>query len=259
MILQPSRLQKLGIQIEWKEFPNSSLSDALYISMRKAIVSGKIPPGTPIREMDISRETGVSRTPVREAVRKLESESLLLRMPGRKLVVTRPNPAEMEEIFLVRSVLEGLAGRIASAKINSAHIESLKKIERTMKQGARERQLSLSIKSNLEFHKLIVDICDINVLSEILKRLWDTVRIMSMTTLDDRTWIRTSMEEHKEIIDALGKKRGSTVERLIRNHVIHAGKIFTHTGSPGEKQAKQDSERSRSGMGTKKKRRQRAL
>ncbi len=69
----------LGIQIEWKEYPNSSLGDALYNSMRRAIVSGKISPGTPIKEMDISRETGVSRTPVREAVRKLESECLLLR------------------------------------------------------------------------------------------------------------------------------------------------------------------------------------
>ena len=140
---KPSRLQNLGIQIEWKEFPNASLGDALYISMRRAIVSGKIPPGTPIKEMDISRETGISRTPVREAVRKLESECLLLRMPGRRLVVTRPNPAEMEEIFLVRSVLEGLAGRIASSKIDGAHIESLKKIEQKMRQGAKEKQLSL--------------------------------------------------------------------------------------------------------------------
>lgn len=229
-----SQLRNLDIQIEWKEFANSSLSDALYVSMRRAIVSGKIPPGTPIKEMDISRETGVSRTPVREAVRKLESECLLLRMPGRKLVVTRPNRDEMAEIFLVRSVLEGLAGRIACAKINSAHIESLKKIERMMRRGAKEKQLSLSIKSNLEFHKLIVDICDIGVLSETLKRFWDTVRMMSMTNLDDRSWIHMSIKEHKEIIDALEKKNGAAAERLIRKHVVHAGKIFTGTGSPME-------------------------
>jgi DNA-binding GntR family transcriptional regulator len=226
--------------------------------MRRAIVSGKIPPGTPIKEMDISRETGVSRTPVREAVRKLESECLLLRMPGRRLVVTRPNRTEMEEIFLVRSVLEGLAGRIASSKINSAHIESLKKIERMMRQGAKEKQLSLSIKSNLEFHKLIVDICNINVLSETLKRFWDTVRMMSMTNLDDTSWIHTSIKEHKEIIDALEKKNGSAAERLIRKHVIHAGKIFTGTGSPVVKQEKNDSACSRLRMGAKK-RRQRAV
>jgi DNA-binding GntR family transcriptional regulator len=240
-----SPFQNLGIQIEWKEFSNSSLSDALYVSMRRSIVSGKIPPGTPIKEMEISRETGVSRTPVREAVRKLESECLLLRMPGRKLVVTRPNRDEMEEIFLVRSVLEGLAGRIAASKMNSAHIESLKKIERMMRQGAKEKQLSLSIKSNLEFHKMIVDICNVSVLSETLKRFWDTVRIMSMTNLDDSSWINTSIREHKEIIDALEKKDGSAAERLLRKHVIHAGKIFTHTGSQTEKQGKKDSVRTR--------------
>ena len=222
--------------------------------MRRAIVSGKISPGTPIKEMDISRETGVSRTPVREAVRKLESECLLLRMPGRKLVVTRPNPAEMEEIFLVRSVLEGLAGRIAASKIDSAHIESLKKIEKKMRKGAREKELSLAIKSNLEFHKLVVDICSINVLSETLKRFWDTVRIMSMTNLDNSTWIHTSIKEHKEIIDALEKRDGSAAERLMRNHVIHAGKIFTHASSQGEKQGKKDSACSRLRMGARKKR-----
>ncbi len=179
-------------------------------------------------------------------------------MPGRKLVVTRPNPAEMEEIFLVRSVLEGLAGRIAASKIDSAHIESLKKIEKKMRQGAKEKELSLAIKSNLEFHKSVVDICSINVLSETLKRFWDTVRIMSMTNLDDSTWIHTSMKEHKEIIDALEKKDGSAVERLMRNHVIHAGKIFTRASSQGEKQGKKDSACSRLRMGAKK-RRQRAL
>ena len=236
MDTKASQPNTLGIQIAWSEFPNASMGDALYGSLRTAIVAGKIPPGTPVTEMDISRETKVSRTPVREAVRKLESERLLLRMPGRKLVVASPNRTEMEEIFLVRSVLEGLAGRIASSKMNRGHIESLKKIEKTMGRGAKENQLALAIKSNLEFHKLIVDICDVNVLTETLKRFWDTVRMMSMTNLDDRTWIQTSMKEHQKIIDALERKDGPATERLIRNHVIHAGRIFTSGGSPGEEQ-----------------------
>jgi DNA-binding GntR family transcriptional regulator len=231
MDAKANHLHNLGIQIEWKEYPNASLGDALYFSLRTAIVAGKIPPGTPIKEMDISRETGVSRTPVREAVRKLESERLLLRMPGRRLVVTSPNCTEMEEIFLVRSVLEGLAGRIACSKMNRGHIESLKKIEKTMGKGAKENQLTLAIKSNLEFHKLIVDICDVKVLTETLKRFWDTVRMMSMTNMDDRSWIQTSTKEHQKIIAALEKKDGPAAERLIREHVIHAGKIFTSAGS----------------------------
>jgi DNA-binding GntR family transcriptional regulator len=231
----------LGIQIEWDEFPNISMGDALYSSLRTAIVAGKIPPGTPITEMDISRETKVSRTPVREAVRKLESERLLLRMPGRKLVVTSPNPSEMEEIFLVRSVLEGLAGRIAATKMNRGHIESLKKIERKMGKGAKEKQLALAIQSNLEFHKSIVDICDVKVLTETLKRFWDTVRMMSTTNLDDRSWSQASLKEHQEIIDAFERKDGLAAERLIRDHVIHAGKIFTYAGSEAAETRKKNS------------------
>jgi DNA-binding GntR family transcriptional regulator len=242
-----SQPDTLGIQIEWNEFPNASMGEALYLSLRRAIVAGNIPPGTPITEMDISRETKVSRTPVREAVRKLESERLLLRMPGRKLMVSSPNRTEMDEIFLVRSVLEGLAGRIASSKMNRGHIESLKKIEKNMGKGAKENQLTLAIKSNLEFHKLIVDVCNINILTETLKRFWDTVRMMSRTNLDDRSWIETSMKEHQEIIDALEKKDGLAAERLIRDHVIHAGRIFTSSGSEAGKQGKENSTRAEKG------------
>jgi DNA-binding GntR family transcriptional regulator len=240
-----SQPDTLGVQIEWNEFPNTSMGDALYLSLRQAIVAGKIPPGTPITEMDISRETKVSRTPVREAVRKLESEKLLLRMPGRKLMVSSPNRTEMEEIFLVRSVLEGLAGRIASSKMNRGHIESLKKIEKNMGKGAKENQLTLAIKSNLEFHKLIVDVCDINILTETLKRFWDTVRMMSRTNLDDSSWIQTSMKEHQKIIDALEKKDGLAAERLIRDHVIHAGRIFTSAGSEAGKENSTRAEKGR--------------
>jgi DNA-binding GntR family transcriptional regulator len=245
----PNSPDSLGIQIDWDEFPHASLGDALYISLRRAIVTGSISPGTPVKEMDISRETKVSRTPVREAVRKLESERLLLRMPGRKLVVTSPNRREMEEIFLVRSVLEGLAGRIASSKMNHRHIESLKKIEKTMNKGAKENRLTVAIQSNLEFHKRIVEICDIDVLTQTLKRFWDAVRMMSMTNLDDRSWIQTSLKEHQGIIDALEKKDGLAAERLIRRHVIHAGKIFTSVGSqaqnPGEEKERHRFERKR--------------
>ena len=247
MDAKASQSDTLGIQIEWNEFPNASLGDALYASLRRAIVAGKIPPGTPITEMDISRETKVSRTPVREAVRKLESERLLLRMPGRKLVVTSPNPSEMEELFLVRSALEGLAGRIAASKINRGHIESLKKIERKMGKGAKEKQLALAIQSNLEFHKSIVDICDVKVLTETLKRFWDTVRMMSTTNLDDKSWSQTSLKEHQEIIDALEKKDGLAAERLIRDHVIHAGKIFTSAGSQADDQSRKNSTRAEEG------------
>ncbi len=217
------------IRIDWIAFPNATLSDALYASLRRAIVNGKISPGTPLKEMEVSRQANVSRTPVREVFRRLESERMLLRLPGRKFVVTSPDPSEMEEVFLVRSVLEGLAGRIAAAKMNVEHIEGLRGVVKKMERGTKENRLDLAIESNLEFHKLIVEICNNNVLAQTLERLWDMVRMMSMTNLEDKFWVRRSVNEHRRIVDALEKKDGLFVEKLIRDHVLHAGKIFTST------------------------------
>jgi len=214
-------------EIDWNEFANASLSHAVYSSLHRVIVNGKILPGTLLREVEVSRLTKVSRTPVREAFRKLESDRLLLRIPGRKFVVANPNRKEIEEIFLVRSVLEGLAGRIASFKIDGDHIESLRRIVKNMAKGGREGQLDLVIKSNLEFHKLIVDICDNNVLAQTLNRLWDTIRMLSIASLGNRSWIPNAVKEHKNIVEALERKDGLIVEKLIRDHVSHACKIFT--------------------------------
>jgi DNA-binding GntR family transcriptional regulator len=214
------------LDINWNGFATTSLGDVLYSSLRQAILNGKIPPGTPLREIEVSRQARVSRTPVREAFRKLESEHLLSRERGRKIVVASPNRAEIEEIFLVRSVLEGLAGRIAFSKMNPDHLQELKRVVRDMEKGIRENQLSRIIDSNLEFHKLIVRISNNKALTQTLNRLWDTVRMLSSASLEDRYWMGSAVKEHKKIIEAFEKKDGLYVEKLIRDHVIHAGKIF---------------------------------
>jgi DNA-binding GntR family transcriptional regulator len=224
-----------ALEINWNEFAHSSLSEALYASLHAAIVEGRILPGTLLREVEVSRNTNVSRTPVREAFRKLESERLLLRTPGRKFVVASPNRGEIEEIFLVRSVLEGLAGRIACSKMNPGHIAELKKIVRNMEKGRRDHQIDLVIKSNLEFHRLIVEVCRNNVLAQTLNRLWDTVRMLSMSSLGNRGWIPNAVRQHKEIIAALEKNEALSVERLIRDHVIHAGRTLQETQGAGKR------------------------
>ena len=213
-------------EIDGEEFAHASLGDVLYSSLREAILTGKILPGTPLKEVEVSKQAKVSRTPVREAFRKLESEHLIYRNRGRKIVVASPNGNEIEEIFLVRSVLEGLAGRIAFSKMNRSHIKALRKVVKDMGKGIRENKLTLIIESNLEFHKLIVQISDNKVLNQTLNRLWDTVRMLSTASLGDRFWIGSAIKEHEKIIEAFEKKDGLFVEKLIRDHVIHAGDIF---------------------------------
>jgi DNA-binding GntR family transcriptional regulator len=217
----------MGIRIEEKNL--FSLGNALYLALRKAILSGKIPQDTAITEADIVKATNVSRTPVRDAVRKLEMEHLLLRRPDRTLVVARPNCQELKEIFLVRSVLEGLAGKIAAEKINRSHLDKLKNIENKMEQAPTDAKREFYVKGNLEFHKFIVSISNIPILDETLKRFWDVVRMMGLSTLKSGRWRHNSLTEHRAIIEALEKRDGAAVEALIRDHVMHAGDIFTQS------------------------------
>jgi DNA-binding GntR family transcriptional regulator len=110
-------------------------------------------------------------------------------------------------------------------------LTALKKVVKSMEKGVRENQLSLVIDSNLEFHKLIVRICNNNVLAQTLNRLWDTIRMWSTANVGNRPWIGNAVKEHKKIIEALEKRDGLFVEKLIQDHVIHAGNIFTSADS----------------------------
>jgi DNA-binding GntR family transcriptional regulator len=219
-----------GLKIDYSEFANHSLSFALFSTLRKAIVNGAIHPGTRLTEVEVSRRMSVSRTPVREAFRKLESENLLLRTPGGKFVVANPDEDEIKEIYLVRSVLEGLAAKIAASKIDPHHVRDLKGAIKRMETGIERNEIKMVIDSNLEFHQLIVQIGHNSILTQTLNRLWDTIQIWSARSLENRYWTRKSVKEHKEIISALEKGDGEMAEKLVRNHIEHAWGIFINKG-----------------------------
>lgn len=215
-----------GLKIDYSEFANHSLSFALFSTLRKAIVNGAIHPGTRLTEVEVSRKMSVSRTPVREAFRKLESENLLIRAPGGKFVVANPDEEEIREIYLVRSVLEGLAAKIAASKIDTNHVRELKAAIKRMEAGIGRNQIKMVIDSNLEFHQRIVQIGHNSILTQTLNRLWDTIQIWSARSLENRSWTQKSVKEHKEIINALENGDGEMAENLVRNHIEHAWGIF---------------------------------
>ncbi len=215
-----------GLKIDHSEFANHSLSFALFSTLRKAIVNGAILAGTRLTEVEVSKKMSVSRTPVREAFRKLESERLLIRTPGGKFIVANPDEEEIKEIYLVRSVLEGLAAKIAASKIDANHIREMKSAIERMETGIQRNQIKMVIEANLEFHQLIVQIGHNTILTQTLNRLWDTIQIWSARSLENRSWTRKSIKEHKEIIHAMESRNGELAEKLVRSHIEHAGDIF---------------------------------
>lgn len=208
------------------EFANYPLGYALYLTLRKSILNGEVKPGKRLTEMEISKKMEVSRTPVREAFRRLEAEHLLIRTPGGRFIVANPDTEEIKEIYLVRSVLEGLAAKIAASKIKPQDLREIKSAIQKMEEGIKKNQVKWVIDSNLEFHQLIVKASDNHILTQTLNRLWDTIQIWSIRSLASRAWKLRSVREHKKIIEAIEKGDGDTAERLIRDHIKHAGDVF---------------------------------
>ncbi len=212
------------------EFANYPLGHAIYLSLRKSILNGEIQPGKRLTEMEISKRMEVSRTPVREAFRRLEADRLLIRTPGGRFIVANPDPQEIREIYLVRSVLEGLAAKIAASKVKPQDLRELKNAVQKMEEGIKKNQIKWVIDSNLEFHQLIVRASDNHILTQTLNRLWNTIQIWSVRSLANRAWTFRSVKEHKKIIEAIEIGDGDTAEKLIRNHIEHAGDIFLGKG-----------------------------
>jgi len=208
------------------EFANYPLGYALYLTLRKSILNGEIQPGKRLTEVEISKKMEVSRTPVREAFRRLETERLLIRTPGGKFIVANPDTQEIREIYLVRSVLEGLAAKIAASKVKPQDLRELKNAVQKMEEGIKKNQITWVVDSNLEFHQLIVRMSGNHILTQTLNRLWDTIQIWSVRSLSNRAWTLRSVREHKKIIEALEKGDGDTAEKLIRDHIEHASDVF---------------------------------
>src|SRR5262249_59008431 len=101
-----------------------SLSESAYLSLRQAIHSGRFRPGDRIREAEIALWLGISRTPVRDALQRLEGDGLVTAAPRRGLVVTQIEPGQVAELYAVREVLEGLAGRLAAQPASAAGVDA---------------------------------------------------------------------------------------------------------------------------------------
>lgn len=125
-----------------------SLAEGLHAVLREEILQGAMAPGTRLRETEVAQRFGVSRTPVREALKKLELEGLIADAPGRGLVVTQPSLGDIFDAYLIREVLEGLATRLAAERALDTEImmigSVLRQIEEANAAGLADRVIELS-------------------------------------------------------------------------------------------------------------------
>jgi DNA-binding GntR family transcriptional regulator len=202
-----------------------SLADHVFERLLEAIVQGSIKPGDRLSETLIAKRLGVSRGPLREAIRRLEGRKLVERTPNVGPRVVALTPDDLIEIFYIRERLEGLAARLATERMSE---KALDQLEERLAQHAKNASLQrgdgyLQDAGDDDFHYLIVQGSGSNRLKELLcNDLYHLLRIYRFKSSETVGRAKTALREHKTILRAMRKRDAAEAERLMMQHIAAA-------------------------------------
>jgi DNA-binding GntR family transcriptional regulator len=191
-------------------------NEAVYERLRHDIIDGKLKPGQRIVISDLSKEFGFSEIPIREAIRRLDSEGLLQVTPHVGTIVTEIDEKEVTEIYLIRIELESLAAKLATPHISETDLDFLDKKNQEMELAISKHNYEKLGLLNKDFHLRIYRAAPYPLLFKLIVDLWEKVqRTRSVFALVPKRAI-ASVEEHRKITEALRSKDADLVERLVR-------------------------------------------
>ena len=197
-----------------------SLGEHVFDSLKQAIIRGNMSPGEWLVESHIADTLGISRTPVREAIHKLEREGLIERQPRGGFTVLGLTRDDIEETFGIRAVLEGYAARLAAIKHHKKELAPLeKKIEEFEKYLHQKEQTELT-RINTEFHDLLYALSKSPKLVHMINGLRDQIFRFRQMILKESKMAKISNEDHKQMLEFIRKRDADGVEALVRGHII---------------------------------------
>jgi len=195
------------------------LREVVFNSMRDAIIMGKLKPGERLIENQISEKIGVSRTPVREAFRKLELEGFIEIVPRKGAIVKVLEKKDIEEVLQIRSVLEGLASRLACENMTLAELNKLKKIKKEFMDAVEKDNLDLMLERDVLLHDLIIVSSKNKRLVQMVNNLKEQIYRLRFTYLRDESSRQQIILEHSELVNAILSKDANKAEEISMRHI----------------------------------------
>lgn len=201
--------------------PRVSLHDQLVARIRELILDGELPPGSRVPEKALCQRFGVSRTPLREALKVLASEGLLELLPQRGAKVAQLTLDDIEEMFPVVGALEALAGELACQRISDEEIETIARLHENMVVAYRHRDRPTYFALNQQIHERILDATANDTLINAYRGLAGRIRnARYVANMSEPRW-RQAVEEHEAILDALRRRDGPELATILRDHLAH--------------------------------------
>ncbi len=204
------------------------LREHVHDRLRQAIIAGELPAGTVLNERQAAEQLGVSTTPLKEALRRLESEGLVQTVPRRGVRVTF-DAAQAEEMTLARAALEGMIARVAAGSITPAGVAQLRAVLVDMAEATTAGDADRLIALNERFHDAIHLVSGCRYLQRVLagQRIYDhAARAFLLSDVAERA---RALAEHQAIVEALARTHPDDAERAMREHVLRSGQQHVRT------------------------------
>ena len=195
------------------------LRDVVFNTLRDAILKGELEPGERLMEIQLAERLGVSRTPIREAIRKLELEGLVLMIPRKGAEVAKISEKSLRDVLEVRRSLEELAAELACQRMDAEALKDLEDAQKAFIQAVKSGETMTMAEADEHFHDVIYMGTGNTRLVQILNNLREQMYRYRLEYIKDRQTRNTLIQEHQEIIDSIEKKDIERAKKAILVHI----------------------------------------
>ncbi|SFG12505.1 DNA-binding transcriptional regulator, GntR family [Desulfotomaculum arcticum] len=210
---------------------DKTLAEQAYLAIKNAILTNRFKPREILSEEALAEELGISRTPVRVALKELAFERLIILNTGKNAVVSDISKEDIEKVFPIRIALEPLAARYTAKNINEKQVKKLEEILSEQELAIKTEDYNLYVQKDFEFHISLASYADNDLLFEMIKTINTLVQrfLILSETLQENSF--AALEEHKKILKELEQKNAGTAEELTKIHVVNVAKRILKNGN----------------------------
>lgn len=205
---------------------HQTLREKILETIREAILKGNLKPGEKVAEPELAERFGISRTPIREAFRQLESEGYLTVIPRKGAVVAALSERDVQEFYAIKSILEGYAASLAAMSLTEKELERLEAVNQKLRALAKEGDVRSFYRVHNEFHEIFLKAADNIKLYELIHQLGMKFNRLRMASLSVKGRMEISVEEHEKLLDAFRRKDGDAAENLVKKTAQIGSKVL---------------------------------
>jgi len=195
------------------------LHEEIAATLREMIMSGELKEGDKIKEDELCDIMGISKTPLREALRVLSAEGLIRLVPNRGAYVSTPTFEEITEMFDVMSVLEGVCARATAVNMTDSDFLSLEKLHKKLEKNFKRRNQKEYIRYNNAYHLFLQELAGNRTLNQILNGLRQKILLYRFQSLNLPERFEQSIVEHRDLLEAFRRRDPEKAEELMRYHL----------------------------------------